>query len=113
MPTENKERLFGVIEQRKAKISILGLGYVGLPLALRFAEVGFPVVGIDVDKDKVEKIKNGISYVPDLSFVLEAGRTIARHLHPGQLVVLESTTYPGTTRDLLLPLFEEKGFKAG
>ena len=153
MPTENKERLFGVIEQRKAKISILGLGYVGLPLALRFAEVGFPVVGIDVDKDKVEKIKNGISYVPDVSFglyrhplqastdasrlreadaaiicvptplsktrdpdlslVLEAGRTIARHLHPGQLVVLESTTYPGTTRDLLLPLFEEKGFKAG
>ena len=145
---KNMEKLLEAIEQKKARICILGLGYVGLPLAQRFAEVGFPVLGIDVDEAKVEKIKNGISRGssnshsiqastdssllteadvaiicvptplsktrdPDLSLVLEAGRTIARHLHPGQLVVLESTTYPGTTRELLLPLFEEKGFKAG
>ena len=151
---KNKEELSEAIEQKRARIGVIGLGYVGLPLALRFAEVGFPVLGIDVDPEKVEKIKDGISYIPDVSFepsiqgsfrastdasllretdaaiicvptplsktrdpdlslVLEAGRTIARHLHPGQLVVLESTTYPGTTRDLLLPLLEENGFKVG
>lgn len=150
----DKEKLIEVIEQKKAKIGVIGLGYVGLPLAVRFAEVGFPVVGIDVDKDKVEKIRDGISYVPDVSFapsthnpihastdvallgevdaaiicvptplsktrdpdlslVLEAGRMIARYLERGQLVVLESTTYPGTTRELLLPLFEERGFEVG
>ncbi len=145
---KNKEKLLEAIGQKKARIGILGLGYVGLPLAQRFAEVGFPVLGIDVNEAKVEKIKNDVSCGssnlrsiqastdssllteadvaiicvptplsktrdPDLSLVLEAGRTIARHLHPGQLVVLESTTYPGTTRELLLPLFEEKGFKVG
>lgn len=153
MPMTNNEKLLDAIEQKKAKICILGLGYVGLPLAARFAEVGFPVVGIDVDRDKVEKIKRGISYIPDvffgryrhpihassdssllretdaviicvptplsktrdpdLSLVLAAGQTVARHLYPGQLIVLESTTYPGTTREMLLPLFEEKGFKVG
>jgi len=145
---KNKKKLLEAIGQKKARICILGLGYVGLPLAQRFAEVGFPVLGIDIDEAKVEKIKNGVSCGssnsrsiqastdrsllteadvaiicvptplsktkdPDLSLVLEAGRTIARYLHAGQLVVLESTTYPGTTRELLLPLFEEKGFKAG
>ncbi|MBI3060653.1 MAG: nucleotide sugar dehydrogenase [Deltaproteobacteria bacterium] len=152
--TTNKEKLLHAIEQRKAKVCVLGLGYVGLPLAVRFTEAGYPVVGIDVDREKIEKIQKGLSYVPgvsltssglrplrastdtwllreadvsiicvptplsktrdpDLSLVLEAGRTIAQHLHPGQLVVLESTTYPGTTRELLLPLFEEKGLRVG
>jgi len=152
--TTNKETLLHAIEEKKAKVCVLGLGYVGLPLAVRFTEAGYPVVGIDVDKEKIEKIQKGLSYVPgvsltssglrplrastdtsllreadvsiicvptplsktrdpDLSLVLEAGRTIARHLHPGQLVVLESTTYPGTTRELLLPLFEEKGLGVG
>ena len=152
--TTNKETLLHAIEERKAKVCVLGLGYVGLPLAVRLTEAGYPVVGIDVDKEKIEKIQKGLSYVPgvsltssslrplrastdtsllreadvsiicvptplsktrdpDLSLVLEAGRTIARHLHPGQLVVLESTTYPGTTRELLLPLFEEKGLGVG
>ncbi|OGQ22341.1 MAG: UDP-N-acetyl-D-glucosamine dehydrogenase [Deltaproteobacteria bacterium RIFCSPHIGHO2_02_FULL_60_17] len=152
--TTNKETLLHAIEERKAKVCVLGLGYVGLPLAVRFTEAGYPVVGIDVDKEKIEKIQKGLSYVPgvsltssslrplrastdtsllreadvsiicvptplsktrdpDLSLVLEAGRTIAQHLHPGQLVVLESTTYPGTTRELLLPLFEEKGLGVG
>ena len=150
----NKEKLLHAIEEKKAKVCVLGLGYVGLPLAVRFTEAGYPVVGIDVDKEKIEKIQKGLSYVPgvsltssglrplrastdtsllreadvsiicvptplsktrdpDLSLVLEAGRTIAQHLHPGQLVVLESTTYPGTTRELLLPLFEEKGLGVG
>ena len=151
---KTKEELSEAIEQKRAKIGIIGLGYVGLPLALRFAEVGFPVLGIDVDPEKIEKIKDGISYIPgvsfepsiqgsfrastdaallretdtaiicvptplsktrdpDLSLVLEAGRTIARHLHPGQLIVLESTTYPGTTRELLLPMMQEKGLRVG
>lgn len=142
------------ILQKKAKVCILGLGFVGLPLALRLAEVGFSVFGIDVDRDKVESIKKGISYIqgvsseairshaiqpssdfsllresdvaiicvptplsktrdPDLSLVLDAARAVAGHLHPGQLVVLESTTYPGTTRELLLPLFEESGMRPG
>lgn len=141
------------IIQKKAKVCVLGLGYVGLPLALRFAEVGFQVSGMDVDEEKVEKINKRIPYAevvsfpggsesirattdpsllaetdvalicvptplsktrePDLSFVLEAGRTVARHLHPEQIIVLESTTYPGTTRELLLPLLEESGLKVG
>lgn len=151
---KSKEEILRAISQKKVKVCILGLGYVGLPLAARFAEVGFPVIGIDVDQDKVESIRKGESYIPDvsldicrskpihastdpsllqksdaaiicvptplsktrdpdLSLVLEAARTIAQYLHPGQLVVLESTTYPGTTRDLLLPLFEETGLRVG
>lgn len=142
------------ISRKEANICVLGLGFVGLPLALRFAEVGFPVLGIDVDKDKVESIKKGISYIqgvsfeahrsrpihastdfsllresdvaiicvptplsktrdPDLSLVLEAAQTLAKNLHPGQLIILESTTYPGTTREMLLPLMEEKGLRVG
>jgi len=151
---ENKAGLLKAIGEKKAKVCVLGLGYVGLPLALRFAEVGFPVLGIDVDRNKVESIKKGISYIrgvefkanrspaiaastdfsllrdaeaaiicvptplsktrdPDLSLVLEAARTISENLHPGQLIVLESTTYPGTTRELLLPLLEGKGLRVG
>ncbi len=150
----NEALLLSKIGEKRANVSVLGLGYVGLPLALRIAEVGFPVLGIDVDESKVDSIKKGISYIqgvsldgsqskafrsstdysllretdcaiicvptplsktrdPDLSFVLEAARVVAAHLHPGQLVVLESTTYPGMTRELLLPVLEETGLKIG
>ena len=141
------------IAQKEAKICVLGLGYVGLPLALRFAEVGYKVSGLEVDGQKVEQIKNGVSYIPDVSFmvhparihattdpsilsdadvaiicvptplsktrdpdlsqVLEAAKSVAQRFHPGELVVLESTTFPGTTRELLLPLLEESGLKCG
>lgn len=150
----SKEVLEEKIKSKKATVSILGLGYVGLPLAIRFAEVGFPVIGIDPDQQKIEGLRRGVSYIegvsldvpasraiqatadfsllgkadvsiicvptplsktrdPDLSLVLEAARRIAENLHSGQLVVLESTTYPGTTRELLLPMFEETGLRAG
>jgi UDP-N-acetyl-D-glucosamine dehydrogenase len=150
----NAELLQSKVENKAAKICVLGLGYVGLPLALRFAEVGFPVSGIDVDERKVENIRQGGAPIggvaidpgvprsfrastdfsilqeadaaiicvptplsktrdPDLSLVLDAAKAVAERLHPGQLIVLESTTYPGTTRELLLPLLEETGLKVG
>ena len=150
----NLESLQNKIRHKEAKICILGLGYVGLSLAVRISEVGFPVLGIDIDQDKVESIKQGISYIegvpsdpcrfqgihastdfsllresdvsiicvptplsktrdPDLSLILGASRSIAENLHPGQLIILESTTYPGTTREVLLPIFEKKGLLVG
>lgn len=150
----NLESLQNKIRHKEAKICILGLGYVGLSLAVRVSEVGFPVLGIDIDQDRVESIKKGISYIegvaldpcrfqgihastdfsllresdasiicvptplsktrdPDLSLVIRASRSIAENLHPGQLIILESTTYPGTTREVLLPIFEEKGLLVG
>jgi len=148
------ESLREKIARKKANVSVLGLGFVGLPLALRFAEVGFPVLGIDVDEGKVESIRKGVSYIrdvsldgyrsapirastdssllkesdvaiicvptplsktrdPDLSLVLGAAQTVARNLRPGQIIVLESTTYPGTTREVLLPLMEGEGLRVG
>jgi UDP-N-acetyl-D-glucosamine dehydrogenase len=146
------------IALRTARVAILGLGYVGLPLAETFAGAGYPVVGFDVDPDKVRLLRTGKSYIghipsdrvaalvrsrrfeptcdplalrdadavivcvptpltecrePDLSYVVATAETIARHLRPGQLVVLESTTYPGTTRDILIPILEVSGLKAG
>jgi UDP-N-acetyl-D-glucosamine dehydrogenase len=138
------------------KVGIIGLGYVGLPLAVAFAEAGDEVIGVDVDAAGVEGLNAGRSRIedvpderlagigerfvattdhgaladcaavlicvptplanqrePDLSYVTEAGRSLARVLHPGSLVVLESTTYPGTTRDRLLPILEESGLSAG
>src|SRR5581483_11897170 len=128
----------------------VGLGYVGLPLAVEFARAGFPVVGYDIDPRKVEAVTAGRSYIPDvpaaeveplveagrlaatadeaaldaadavlicvptplgkskdpdLSFIASAVETVGRHLHPEMLVVLESTTYPGTTQELLAPAF--------
>jgi len=139
------------IRAGKAVIGIVGLGYVGLPLARRAVACGFPTVGLDTDEGKVEALLGGRSYIkhipdsdvrgmldggfkatsdfasamplcdallicvptpldrmrePDLSFVEGTTRTIARHLRPGQLVVLESTTYPGTTRDVMQPILE-------
>ena len=139
------------------KVGIIGLGYVGLPLAVAFAETGADVVGLDVDHRVVEGLAKGESSVedvpaeslrpligerievttdhtlladcdavvicvptplahqrePDLAYVDSAGRSLAAVLRPGQLVVLESTTYPGTTRDRLLPILEESGLRAG
>ena len=138
------------------KVGIIGLGYVGLPLAVAFAEGGDVVVGVDVDAASVESLNAGRSRIedvpdervaalgdrftattdhgalaecdavlicvptplanqrePDLSYVTEAGRSLARVLRSGTLVVLESTTYPGTTRDRLLPILEESGLSAG
>jgi UDP-N-acetyl-D-glucosamine dehydrogenase len=150
--------LLQLIESREARVGIVGLGYVGLPLALTFAERGFPVLGFDTDRAKTARIEAGSSYIehisaarirdaaaegrlvatgdfsrlaevdaviicvptpltasrePDLSFVLATAREIGRTLRPGQLVVLESTTYPGTTDELLLPLLEESGLVCG
>lgn len=144
------------------KIAIVGLGYVGLPLSIRFAQSGVSVLGLDINESQVEKLNNGKSYIkhikssdiepivkeglfeastdfsriadveaviicvptplnkyrePDLSYVLTTGRSIAPHLNkgaPNKLVVLESTTYPGTTEDELRPILEEgSGLKAG
>ena len=143
------------IENRQAKVGIIGLGYVGLPLALLFSEQRLPVTGFDIDRKKVDTITQGGSYIfripaedvqaaksngfsataeysrisemdaviicvptplneyhePDLSFITDTAHAIAPHLRPGQLVVLESTTYPGTTEEVLVPILE-KGNKA-
>jgi UDP-N-acetyl-D-glucosamine dehydrogenase len=141
---------------RAMKVGIIGLGYVGLPLAIAFAEAGHAVVGVDVDARAVERLAGGESHVedisddrlaalgdrfapttshaelagcdavlicvptplanqrePDLSYIADAGQALAAVLKPGQLVVLESTTYPGTTRERLQPLLEESGLAAG
>ncbi len=144
------------IEKRRARVGVIGLGYVGLPLALSFAQKGFETTGFDTDPAKVEKLKSGKTYIqhipesliarevqanrfhpttnfrklremdavilcvptpldahrePDLSFIRNTGKTVSDHLVPGQLVVLESTTYPGTTEDVLLPLLAESGLR--
>jgi len=146
------EQLKLKIEQRKARIGIIGLGYVGLPLALLFSDQNFSVTGFDIDDRKVETLTNGGSYIyrirseeiqtakaqgfsatsdyarlvemdaviicvptplnqyhePDLSFITDTTHAIAPHLQPGQLVVLESTTYPGTTEEVMVPILEKE-----
>ncbi len=142
--------------QTAARIGVVGLGYVGLPLAVEFAEAGHDVIGLDVDASKVKALRAGRSYIedipserfaaladrihvttryadlaqvdaviiavptpltenrePDLAPLISAGTALASVLQQGQLVVLESTTYPGTTRDRLAPLLEESGLRAG
>jgi len=146
------------IANREARVCVIGLGYVGLPLAVELARVGFAVTGLDTDSARVGALARGESYIadvaeadlravvqsgrlratsdyaalddadvificvptpftatrsPDLSFVLSAARGIAAHLRPGRLVVLQSTTYPGTTEDEVLPILETSGLKAG
>jgi len=146
------------IERREAHVGIVGLGYVGLPLAVELAKAGFRVTGIDLDDRKIRAIKGGQSYIPDvstkdvealtragkldattdfsvvksldtinicvptplrktkdpdMSYIVSAVESIAEHLHPGLLICLESTTYPGTTDELVQPTLEEKGMKAG
>jgi UDP-N-acetyl-D-glucosamine dehydrogenase len=146
------------VESGTARVGVVGLGYVGLPLAVAVAEGGFPVLGVDVDAAVVRGVGAGRSHVgdvpaadvarlvasgrlaattdagrlagcdavsicvptplnkrkdPDLSFVVAAVTAVRGALRPGQLVVLESTTFPGTTREIVLPLLEESGLKAG
>jgi UDP-N-acetyl-D-glucosamine dehydrogenase len=136
--------------ERTAVVGVIGLGYVGLPLALRYAEVGYPVLGFDIDPEKIEALARGRSYIhhvplrgplpatsdfsraaqcdaliicvptplgkddaPDLSFVLDTVSSILPHLRRGQVVSLESTTYPGTTEEELRPRIEGRGLKVG
>ena len=144
--------------KREAHVGVMGLGYVGLPLATEFAAAGYKVTGVDTDPAKVESINRGKSYVPDvpseqlgklrerkllyattdtsvlaemdtisicvptplgktrdpdISFVVEATDKIAANVHSGQLIVLESTTYPGTTEEVILPKLESTGLKVG
>ncbi len=146
------------IKTRDAVIGVIGLGYVGLPLVIRFTEEGFRVLGFDIDPQKVDKLNRGQSYIkhipgekiakltrsgrfeattkyarlkepdavlicvptplnknkePDMSYIEITSDEIAKYLRRGQLVSLESTTYPGTTREILLPKFERNGLKAG
>lgn len=146
------------ISDRTAKVGVIGLGYVGLPLAVEFARAGFDVIGMDVQARKVDQLNAGRSYVkdvadstiapliesgklrgttdfsiiaeldtvdicvptplrktkdPDMSFVVSATEQIASYVHPGLLVMLESTTYPGTTDELLLPKLQESGLQVG
>jgi UDP-N-acetyl-D-glucosamine dehydrogenase len=150
---ESIERFVG----KTAIIGIVGLGYVGLPLVLRYAEVGYKVIGFDIDPEKVEKLKAGLSYIkhidpnrlaaaiasgfepttdfarsnevdalilcvptpldehrePDLSYVIDTVDALVPHIRENQVMSLESTTYPGTTDEELLPRIESRGFKVG
>ncbi len=153
MPTDRRPEYF---KGSQLRVGIIGCGYVGLPLGLRFAEAGHRVTGFDTDPAKVEKLNKGQTYIqhipqnkiqqfvqskhfgattdfsrlaevdaiiicvptpldqrrePDLSYVTDTARSIRPHLQRGQLVVLESTTYPGTTEELVLPVLEETGMK--
>jgi UDP-N-acetyl-D-glucosamine dehydrogenase len=146
------------IQSRRARAGVVGLGYVGLPLAVEFARAGFHTTGIDLDERKVRAIGDGRSYIPDvrtadvlaltnagkldattdfsivreldtinicvptplrktkdpdMSYIVSAVEAIAKHLHQGMLVILESTTYPGTTDEVVQPLLEDTGLKAG
>jgi UDP-N-acetyl-D-glucosamine dehydrogenase len=144
------------IAERRAVVGVIGLGYVGLPLAVEFASVGHRVIGFDVDTPRTEVINSGVSYIPDvptesvkalvekgvlsatsdfsqlaetdaviicvptplrktkepdISYILAAVEQVAAHLHSPQLVILESTTYPGTTDEVLMPMLKETGLK--
>lgn len=152
-----REALVRQLDDRTARIGIIGLGYVGLPLMIRFAEVGYRVTGFDIDDTKVERLNSGRSYIeripgstieaalargfqatsdfsrcsevdaliicvptplnryrePDLSFVIGTAEAIVPHLRHGQVVSLESTTYPGTTEEELRPRIEARGLEVG
>ena len=144
------------LEDKTAQVGVIGLGYVGLPLALLFAREGFSTTGFDIDPAKVEKLERGESYIshippkaiaeeverkhfratddfvalaamdaclvcvptpldehrePDLSYIRNTAEEISAHLRPGQLIVLESTTYPGTTEEVMLPILERSGLR--
>jgi UDP-N-acetyl-D-glucosamine dehydrogenase len=146
------------IRSRRARVGIVGLGYVGLPLAVEFAKAGFRVTGIDINETKARRVNDGDSYVgdipsstlgplvesgklrattdfdevaeldtinicvptplrktkdPDMSFIVSSCQEIARRFHPGMLVVLESTTYPGTTEEVVLPMLTQPGLEVG
>ncbi len=152
------DQLFEKISRKQARVGILGMGYVGLPLAEVFCSAGFRTLGFDIDAEKVSKLNAGKSYIehigsprvkamrqsglfeasqvpkslkdcdaliicvptplsksrdPDMTYVVKTAETIVSVLRKGQLVVLESTTYPGTTREVLVPILERNGLKAG
>ena len=153
----HKNKLIQKILKKEAVIGIYGLGYVGLPLALRFSDVGFKVVGFDIDEKKISSVNNGISYIndiknifissalekgfqatsdfsetqnvdviivcvptplknktePDLSYVIDTTKMILPFFKKGQIYSLESTTYPGTTQEIILPILSSKGFTVG
>lgn len=155
--TNSKESLLDKIKSKKAIIGIYGLGYVGLPLAVRFAMSGFNVIGFDIDESKINAIKSGKTYIkhipdsdiqslnannfsgttdfsrtkeadaliicvptplsknriPDLSFVIKTLESMTPYIKEGQVISLESTTYPGTTQEELLPRIENEGFNVG
>lgn len=151
-------KLKNKINKKQARVAVIGLGYVGLPLGLAFAEKGFKVVGIDVDAKRVQRIESSESYItdvpssqiarlvknktfgastdfnslkdidvviicvptplkrkytPDISYIVSAVRSVTSHLRKDMLVILESTTYPGTTEELIKPELEKSGLKAG
>lgn len=152
------EQLLRKIENKEAIIGVVGLGYVGLPLAVEKAKAGFKVIGFDIQQSRVDQVNNGINYIgdvvdedlhemvkkgylqattdyariaevdavaiavptpldehhqPDTSYVENSANEIAKYAHEGMLVVLESTTYPGTTEEIVKPALEKKGLKVG
>ena len=156
--TDYKQQLLERLHNRSAKVGVIGMGYVGLPLAVEFAHAGYTVVGLDVLPDKVDKLNAGISYIPDvptdelaplvkagkmrattsyddlrdadavsicvptplrktkdpdMSYVIAAADEVAKVCHPGMLVVLESTTYPGTTEEVIVPRLLNNGLTVG
>ncbi len=157
--TSGKDLLISKLKDKTARIGILGMGYVGMPLAVVFAQAGFNVLGIDPDRRKVDTFSRGVSYIqdvpsdtvaalskagklrmtddfsalkdldavsicvptplgkfgdPDMSFILSATEQLTKYVHTDMVIVLESTTYPGTTRELMLPMLTGKsGLKAG
>jgi UDP-N-acetyl-D-glucosamine dehydrogenase len=151
-------KLIDRLREKRARVVVVGIGYVGLPLVAEFAREGFRVTGLDYDQRKVELLNQGESYIgdvptsdlsqpvkaglldatsdpavlreadavvvcvptplnktkdPDMRFIVDATEQIAKHQHPGMLIVLESTTYPGTTTELLVPKLTENGFELG
>ena len=162
MPEPHSGTVAAVLEEKirthRARVGIVGLGYVGLPLAVEFAKAGFDVVGIDINQEKTRRVNAGDSYVgdvpsstlgplvkagklrattefsavldldtinicvptplrktkdPDMSYIVSSCQEIARYFHAGMLVILESTTYPGTTDELVLPMLAKEGLEVG
>lgn len=152
------QKLLASIQNKTAKVGVIGLGYVGLPLIHAFVRAGMSTIGYDIDENKVKALKAGQSYIahisaswiqdwiakkqfdatsdmsrlseadailicvptplnetrdPDLTYIEETAKKIAKALRPGQLIVLESTTYPGTTRDVVLPILNQSGLRQG
>ena len=153
-----KQQLLDKINNKTAKVGVVGLGYVGLPLAVEKANAGYQTIGFDVQEEKVNMVNEGKNYIgdvvdenlknivaaktlkattdfsfvkdvdticicvptpldlykqPDLSYVVDSTRSVAEYLHKGMLIILESTTYPGTTEEVLKPILEESGLKCG
>ena len=157
-PHSAAQTLITRLDKRTARLGVIGLGYVGLPLAIELAQAGFEVFGVDIDEARVKQLNQGKSYIqdvptadlralvrqgrfhastdfavlkkcdtvnicvptplskqrdPDVSYIVAAAQEVVRYLHKGQLVILESTTYPGTTEELVLPMLAETGLEVG